>query len=297
MKTGDPAADFARFVDEGAELVDAALDAWLPSTSEVGDLAAAMRHIVFSGGKRLRPNLVFLGCVDVGGDRADAIGAAAAVEMIHAYSLLHDDLPCMDDGELRRGKPCAHLVYGENTAVLAGDALLTQAFEVLAERTPPTRPVASMVAALARAAGWAGMVGGQVADLAAEGAAPDVERVAAIHLGKTAALIAGSLEIGALAGGGSSEDAARLAKVGRDIGLAFQIVDDLLDEEGTTEELGKVAGADAERDKMTWVAAVGVEAARKDAATLVERAMTAGEGGAAEGLLGALGQKVLRRSS
>lgn len=297
MRTGDPTADLARFLDEGAERVDAALETWLPAVDEAGDLAAAMRHIVFSGGKRLRPNLVFLGCVDVGGDRDDALGAAAAVEMIHAYSLLHDDLPCMDDGELRRGRPCAHLVYGEATAVLAGDALLTLAFEVLAEHTPARRPAAVMAAALARAAGWSGMVGGQVADLAAEGKAPDVERVAAIHAGKTAALIAGSLEIGALAGGGAAEDAARLAVVGRHLGLAFQIVDDVLDSEGTTEQLGKVAGADAERDKMTWVAAVGLEAAKRDAAREMERALAAGEGGEARGLLAALGERVLRRSS
>ena len=292
-----PTADLAQFMSEGIELVDSALDTWLPSQSELGDLAAAMRHIVFSGGKRLRPNLVFLGAVDVGGERGDAIGAAVAVEMIHAYSLLHDDLPCMDDGELRRGKPCAHLVYGENTAVLAGDALLTLAFEVLADQTPAHRPSSAMVVSLARAAGWAGMVGGQVADLAAEGKRPDVDRVAAIHAGKTAALIAGSLEIGALAGGGSAEDAARLASVGHDLGLAFQIVDDVLDSEGTTAQLGKVAGADADRDKMTWVAAVGLDAAKRDAARLVDTALDKAVGGRAHELLTALGRRILERSS
>ncbi len=295
--SADVAVDLDGVMAAGTELVDGALDTWLPSESEAGDLAAAMRHIVFSGGKRLRPNLVFLGCHDVGGERSEALGAAVAIEMIHAYSLLHDDLPCMDDGELRRGKPCAHLVFGENTAVLAGDALLTLAFEVLADQTPPDRPVGAMVVVLARAAGWAGMVGGQVADLAAEGHEPDVDRVAAIHAGKTAALIAGALELGALAGGGTAEDAARLAGIGHDLGLAFQIVDDILDTEGTTAELGKVAGADADRDKMTWPAAVGLDAARRDAERHVATALQSASGGRAEGLLGALGARILRRSS
>lgn len=287
--------EFRAFQAESCARVDEALEAWIPDASRAGDLARAMRHIVFSGGKRLRPTLVLVGALDVGGEQQDALGAAVAVEMIHAYSLLHDDLPCMDDADLRRGRPCAHVVFGEALAVLAGDALLTQAFEVLAIRTPETRPVARMVALLAEAAGWEGMVGGQVADLQAEGQAPDVDRVAAIHHGKTAAMIAVSLRLGALAGGGSEEDVGRLGEAGRDLGLAFQIVDDLLDLEGTTEALGKTAGADADRDKMTWPAAVGPEKARQDAEQLVRGALERAAGGRAHDLIRSLGALILSR--
>jgi geranylgeranyl diphosphate synthase type II len=288
---------FESYLAEVCPLVDAELDRCVPAEGAAGTLAAAMRHIVFSGGKRLRPALVLLACEHVGGRREEALGAAAAVELVHAYSLLHDDLPCMDDGKLRRGKPCAHIVYGEALAVLAGDALLTLAFEVLAERTPAERPVAAMVVALGRAAGWQGMVGGQVADLAAEGQSPDVERVHAIHAGKTAAMISGSFRLGAQAGGGPPDGVERLAAAGHDLGLAFQIVDDLLDLGGSTEELGKQAGADAERSKMTWPAAVGEGVARADAAELVGGAMARfGEGAAAERLT-ALGAWLLPRRS
>jgi geranylgeranyl diphosphate synthase type II len=186
-------------------------------------------------------------------------------------------------------------VYGEAMAVLAGDALLTQAFEVLAAHTPGHRPVSRMIALLAAASGWEGMVGGQVADLQAEGQAPDVDRVAAIHAGKTAAMIAVSLQLGVLAGGGEDDDVARLGEVGRDLGLAFQIVDDLLDVEGTTEALGKAAGADADRGKMTWPAVVGVATARQDAERLVAGAVARARGGRAEALLGSLGGFILAR--
>ncbi len=291
--------DFESFQRACCEQVDDALERWLPDEAAAGDLAAAMRHIVFSGGKRLRPTLVVAGALDVGGALPsvfdDALGAAAAVEMIHAYSLLHDDLPCMDDGQLRRGKPCAHTVFGEATALLAGDGLLTLAFEVLARHTPPGRPVGEMVALLGRASGWEGMVGGQVADLAAEGSEPDVERVRNIHDGKTAAMIAVSLQLGGLSAGAGAVDVTRLGAVGRDFGLAFQIVDDLLDVESTTEALGKAAGADADRSKMTWPAAVGVEQARTDARALVERALQAAAPGQATELMASLGTFVLGR--
>ncbi len=288
---------FEAYMGEARVAVDAALEAWVPAPAQAGDLAAAMRHIVFSGGKRLRPALVLLGCEHVGGSRPDALGAAAAVELVHAYSLLHDDLPCMDDARLRRGRPCAHLVYGEGVAVLAGDALLTLAFEVLARHTPPSRPVGAMIGALAQAAGWCGMVGGQVADLAAEGQAPDVERVHSIHAGKTAAMISVSLRLGAMAGGGRPEVVELLADVGRDLGLAFQIVDDLLDVEGTTAELGKAAGADAEARKMTWPAAVGVPAAWRDARELVDGALQRCARAAGPELMPALGAFILPRRS
>jgi geranylgeranyl diphosphate synthase type II len=289
--------DFERFLTEACPRVDAELEQLLPDDTRAGELAGAMRHIVFSGGKRLRPALVLLACEHAGGRAQDALGAAAAVELVHAYSLLHDDLPCMDDGQLRRGSPCAHRVYGEAVALLAGDALLTLAFEALARRTPPDRPVAGMAVALARAAGWQGMVGGQVADLAAEGALPDVERVHAIHAAKTAAMISVSFRLGALAGGGAPELVERLAAAGQDLGLAFQIVDDLLDLQGSTEELGKQAQADAERGKLTWPAAVGEAAARVHAAELVEGAMTRVGPGPGHARLTALGAWLLPRRS
>jgi geranylgeranyl diphosphate synthase type II len=288
-------SDFEAYLDETRAGVDALLEQVVPQPGAGGDLASAMRHIVFSGGKRLRPALVLVGCEHVGGRRAEAWGAAAAVELIHAYSLLHDDLPCMDDGQLRRGQPCAHLLWGEALALLAGDALLTLAFEVLAARTPGHRPVGAMVTTLAEAAGWAGMVGGQVKDLAGEGQAPELERVHAIHSGKTAALISACFRLGALAGGGSSEAVARLGEAGRDFGLAFQIIDDLLDLQGSTAELGKRAGSDTEQSKLTWPAAVGVEASRRDAVELVQGAVARCGPGPAEPLIAGLGRYLVPR--
>jgi geranylgeranyl pyrophosphate synthase len=286
---------FESYLDATRREVDAALERWVPSPAEGGELASAMRHIVFAGGKRFRPALVLLTCEHVGGARREGLAAAGAVELVHAYSLVHDDLPCMDDALLRRGRPCAHVVWGEALGVLAGDALQALAFEVLARDTPPHHPVAAMVSALARAAGWPGMVGGQAADLAGEGQAPDVDRVRHIHLGKTAAMISVSLRLGALAGGADAARAETLAEAGRDLGLAFQIVDDLLDLQGTTAELGKAAGADAARGKMTWPSAVGEAEAQRDAHELVDAALArVGDGPAAE-RFAALGAFLLPR--
>ncbi|MCB9897589.1 MAG: polyprenyl synthetase family protein [Planctomycetes bacterium] len=293
----DAIADLDTFLGESSARVDAALDAWLPPAEgddPIAVLGRAMRHIALSGGKRLRPALVFAGCLDVDGESDDALGAAVAIEMVHAYSLVHDDLPCMDDATLRRGKPCVHVLHGEAMGVLAGDALLTQAFEVLAEHTPDACPVGEMVVCLARASGWAGMVGGQVLDLDGEAARPDVERVRRIHLGKTAALLAGALRLGVLAGRGERARAERLEAAGRELGLAFQIVDDLLDLEVDAQQLGKDAG-DVEAGKMTWPAAVGREQAWDDARACVARARPLVAGGAAEGLLVQLGERILSR--
>jgi geranylgeranyl pyrophosphate synthase len=288
--------DFEQELERTRTRVDALLEQLVPTQAQAGELAAAMRHIVFSGGKRLRPALVLLGCAHVGGrEEDDALGAAAAVELIHAYSLLHDDLPCMDDGQLRRGKPCAHLIWGEALALLAGDALLTLAFESLAARTPAHRPLGAMVTVLGQAAGWAGMVGGQVADLAGEGQSPELERVHAIHSGKTAAMISASFRLGALAGGGAADAVARLGEAGRDFGLAFQIVDDLLDLQGSTAELGKRAGSDSQQSKMTWPAAVGVDAARRDATELVQDAVSRCGPGPAADRIAALGRYLVPR--
>jgi geranylgeranyl pyrophosphate synthase len=287
-------ADLSAFLDEVGVTVDEALTRWLPEPGS-NDLAAAMAHIVFSGGKRLRPALVHLGCDDVGGRREAALAPAVAVELIHAYSLVHDDLPCMDDAELRRGKPCVHKLWGEAMGVLAGDGLLTLAFEVLGRYAVADAPVGALVATLGEAAGWAGMVGGQVDDLEGEGKPVTVERVRRIHLGKTAALLSASLRLGAQAGGGSQVDVERLGQAGTELGLAFQIVDDLLDVEGSAEVLGKAAGADAEAGKATWPAAVGAPQARDDAAAAVARARELGRGGRRGALLDALGEHILSR--
>jgi len=291
----DALAALDGYLDECTQRVDAALEAWLPDRERGAALAEAMRHIALSGGKRLRPALVLLGCSDVGGDEARALGAAVALELVHAYSLVHDDLPCMDDASLRRGRPCVHTVWGEAMGVLAGDALLTLAFEVLGRATPADAPVGTMVAVLARGAGWEGMVGGQVADLDGEGSAPDLERVRAIHLGKTAALMSAALQLGALAGGGTSADVERLGSVGRDLGLAFQIVDDLLDTEQVAAVLGKDAGADVAAGKLTWPAVVGPVQARLDARRLVDQATEAARRGRQARLLAALGSRLLTR--
>ncbi|MDG2149725.1 MAG: polyprenyl synthetase family protein [Planctomycetota bacterium] len=285
------------FLESSRNLVDEVLDRWLPGEPECGELALAMRHIVMSGGKRFRPALVLLGCRDVGGSDEDALGAAAAMEMVHAYSLLHDDLPCMDDASLRRGRPCVHLLYGEAMGVLAGDGLLTLAFEVLARGTPANESIGAMTAALARGAGWDGMVGGQVLDLAAEGCEPDLAQVREIHLGKTAALMATSLRLGALAGGGEAADVDRLELFGRGLGLAFQIVDDVLDESLDPVQMGKDTGADADNNKLTWPGVVGLTQAKADARQLVDESCAHAEGGQATGLLVALAEKVLSRQN
>lgn len=290
--------DLGDFLARTTAWVDGALRRWLPDPERdrrQAELAAAMAHIVFSGGKRLRPALVRLGCQDAGGADDDALAAAAAVELLHAYSLVHDDLPCMDDATLRRGRPCVHVLHGEATAVLAGDALLTLAFEVLARHTPAGRPVGTMVATLGRVSGWDGMVGGQMLDLAAEGQPADIERVRSIHAGKTAALLGGCLALGGLAGGGDAERVSRLERAGRALGLAFQIVDDLLDLEGDAAALGKDAGADAENEKMTWPGVVGVAQARDDARRLAEEARELLADGPAAALFAALCERVLGR--
>ncbi len=291
----DTGPDLASFLAHAAARVDAELDRRLPTVADCGDLAAAMRHLVTGGGKRFRPALVLLACRDVGGSEDDAIATAAAMELIHTYSLIHDDLPCMDDAKLRRGKACVHVAYPEATAVLAGDAMLTLAFEVIAAGTPAHRPIGGMIVALGRAAGWAGMAGGQVLDLAAEGAEPDLDMVRRIHEGKTASLIEVSLRLGAMAGGGGGEDVERLARYGHRVGLAFQIVDDLLDTEVSAEQMGKDVGADADNDKLTWPGVVGNEQARADARRLVDEALVDARGGREEALLAALAEKVLSR--
>jgi geranylgeranyl diphosphate synthase type II len=220
--------DAPGYLAERAGLLEPVLEAALPPASETpASLHAAMRHLLFPGGKRLRPGLCFAACEAVGGAPERALPAAAAVELVHTYSLVHDDLPCMDDDAERRGRPTVHVVYGEATAVLAGDALLALAFEVLARCGD-----AAAVAELARAAGSRELVGGQALDLAFPGdAPPDAGAIEAVHRRKSAALIAASVGLGARLGGAEPALHARLVGFGLDVGLAFQIADDLLDAE------------------------------------------------------------------
>jgi farnesyl diphosphate synthase len=258
-----------------AEVVEAALDALLPPVEgpEVR-LAEAMRYAALGGGKRMRAFLVMEGAGLFAVSQTCAARVAASVEMLHAYSLVHDDLPAMDDDDLRRGKPSTHKAFDEATAILAGDALQTRAFEVLAEPDTHSDPQArcELVAALGAASGARGMAGGQMIDMLAEGQTLDGPAVTRLQALKTGRLIQYSAEAGAILGRASSPQRHLLAAYGRDLGAAFQIADDLLDAEGSTEETGKTAGKDAAAGKATMVAILGVERARSQAELLARQA-------------------------
>jgi len=261
-------------------LIDRCLDRLLPKEEEPpATLHRAMRYSVLAGGKRLRPALALAGA-ELGSEPIETLApAAAALELIHTYSLIHDDLPAMDDDGLRRGKPTCHVVFGEAHAILAGDALLTLAFEVLArepqgERFVPRRLEA--VRRVAKAAGPAGMVGGQTADLEAARLPAAADRVAAlefVHRHKTGALLGASVALGAVLGGLSRSEVDRLERFGQKVGLAFQIADDVLDVEGSDETLGKTAGKDQKDHKLTYPALLGVEASRREAKRQLEEAL------------------------
>ncbi len=295
--TPKPAAAtaLAEFLRSATAGVDAALDRLLPPESEEPrTIHRAMRYSVFAGGKRLRPALVILGARAAGGADAEVLEPAAAVEMVHTYSLIHDDLPAMDDDDLRRGRPSCHRQFGEASAILAGDALHTLAFEILGAFPDPAR-AAALVRELSRACGTRGMVGGQAADLEAEGMAPSLPVVESIHRRKTGALLVASLRIGAVGAGAPSAVLARLTEFGERLGMAFQIVDDLLDEEGARADLGKTPGKDRQRGKMTYPAAVGMEASRARAAGLAAEAAAGAAGLAGGDLLRDLADFVVNR--
>ena len=224
-------------------------------------LQEAMSYSLLAGGKRLRPILVLLACEACGGELEGALPAACAIEMVHTYSLIHDDLPAMDNDDLRRGRPTNHVVFGEALAILAGDGLLTLAFEALARDVSPAETAVACCADLARAAGMAGMVAGQVADLEAEGRSmSSLDELEGIHRRKTGALLASALTMGARIGRAGNEDLHRLASFGRCLGLAFQITDDLLDVCGSTLMMGKAVQKDASRGKLTYPSLLGEEA-------------------------------------
>lgn len=261
------------------DAVDRALDVRLPSPEgPAARLHEAMRYAVLGGGKRLRPALCLAACEACGGDPDRVVGPAAAIEMIHTYSLVHDDLPAMDDDPLRRGRPTVHVEFGEAEAILAGDALLTLAFEILA-REPGDAGFAERraeaVAVVAGAAGAAGMVGGQMADLESERAEIEPAHLDWIHAHKTGSLLAASVEVGAIHAGADREVRTALVDYGRNLGMAFQIVDDILDVTATAEDLGKTPGKDARSGKGTYAARFGVEGARKEAERFRDRAIVA----------------------
>jgi geranylgeranyl diphosphate synthase type II len=256
-----------------------------------------MRYSIFAGGKRLRPALVLAAAQAVGGSVQEALPAACAVEMIHTYSLIHDDLPAMDDDDLRRGRPTCHKVFGDAMAILAGDALLTYAFEVLTINSKPAT-VAALVRAVAKGVGTQGMVGGQVLDIEGEGQSATLVSVRAIHSWKTAALIAACCEAGALAAGATQVEIEQLGRYGQNIGLAFQVVDDILDVTSTPEALGKTPGKDAKSGKGTYPAVLGIQESRNEADRLAGIAFDALEiFGARAKTLDALGRFVLERQS
>jgi geranylgeranyl diphosphate synthase type II len=284
--------DLDGYLKQATADTDAAMDRLLPSENErPGSIHAAMRYCVFAGGKRLRPVLCIAAAEACGGKREDALVAACALELMHTYSLVHDDLPCMDDDDLRRGRPTCHKVYGEGMAVLCGDALLTEAFAVLARSKS-----VEMIAELASAGGSRKLIGGQVLDLEGEGKSFSLAELIRIHEAKTAALLTTSIRLGAMSAGADSEQVAALTKFGRALGLAFQVIDDILDVTQTTENLGKTAGKDAAVAKATYPAVMGLEESRKEAARLTAEALEALEvfGGNAVRLREIAGRMLLR---
>lgn len=265
-------------MEELRKSVDAALDGFTQLPDECPPrLKDAMRYSLLAEGKRLRPLLVMLSAEACGGNVADALPAACAVEMIHAYSLIHDDLPAMDDDDLRRGRPTCHRQFDEATAILAGDALLTLAFEVLAKHTSPKGKAGECCALLAEAAGACRLVGGQVDDILAEKGGHSLELLERIHRRKTGALIEVSLVLGAVVAEADGRRRQALAEYGRQLGLAFQITDDLLDVEGEEGVVGKRLGKDRDRSKLTFPGLLGIQESRRRTAAAVEQACRAAE--------------------
>jgi len=266
---------FDKTIRETAALIETALDKMLmPADGPLGRVVDAMRHGTLDGGKRLRPFLVIAAADMFECPRARSIRVGCAVEMIHCYSLVHDDLPAMDDSDLRRGRPSVHKAFDDATAILAGDALLTQAFEILAEdKTHPDANIRCVIALeLARASGKIGMVGGQMIDIYTEQKAFDIAGVTELQELKTGALIHFSAIAGGLVGGAQKEEVDALSAYAKDLGLAFQIVDDLLDIYSDPETLGKPTGQDTDMDKATFVKLLGADGARDRARELVDRA-------------------------
>jgi len=292
--------DLPAWSGERLARVERALETWVGVDAPAG-LGEAMRYAVLDGGKRLRPLLVLAAAEAVGGNAQAALRAACAVELIHAYSLVHDDMPCMDNDVLRRGKPTVHVKYGEAGALLAGDALQALAFELLtpAHDQVPDAMQARLCRLLAHAAGSAGMAGGQAIDLASVGVKLDEEQLRHMHRLKTGALLQGSVLMGASCGEVTAGERQALADYGAAIGLAFQVVDDILDVTADSATLGKTAGKDAEQDKPTYVSILGLERSRAYAQELHAQALAAlrASGLADTRALRALADMVVHRAS
>jgi geranylgeranyl diphosphate synthase type II len=274
--TSTPLRSFAEVSCRFLGQIEQALDRYTaPDPGCPAVLSAAIRHSLLGSGKRLRPLLVFLAAEACGGPAQEAMPAACAVEMIHTYSLIHDDLPAMDDDDMRRGRPSCHVEFGEAMAILAGDALQARAMEILARDIHPPQLAAECCATLARAAGPAALVGGQVDDILSELQGGDVTRLESIHRRKTGAMINVSLRLGALVARASVEQLSALEAYGDKLGLTFQIVDDLLDLDGNEVSMGKRLGKDSTRGKLTFPAVLGVEDSRRRAHSLVTEACAA----------------------
>lgn len=273
-----PETAFQTFLNDSRGRVERALDHWLPTEeTQPRTLHRAMRYAALGEGKRVRPVLAYATAKALGAEPACADGAACAVELIHAYSLVHDDLPAMDDDALRRGRPTCHRAFDEATAILAGDALQTLAFRVLSRDTTlrvEAEDRVKMIAELAQASGSRGMAGGQALDMDATGHEIDLARLENLHIHKTGALIVASVRLGALAAGAAADERLRgLERYARCIGLAFQVHDDVLDVSGYTDILGKTPGKDAATDKATYPALIGLDAAREMATGLIDEAL------------------------
>jgi len=265
------------YLSEKCRIIDSALGEYLPPEDRFPEVIfRAMRYSVLSGGKRLRPTLVLAACEAVGGDPATAVPAACAVELIHSYSLIHDDLPAMDDDDFRRGKPTNHKVFGEAMAILAGDALQALAFEIITGTKGVAPEIVLEVARrVASAAGIGGMVTGQVVDMLSEGKEIDAETLRFMHAHKTGALIEVSVVAGGLLGGGTPEQIKSLGLYGDKVGLAFQIADDILDIEGDRAKTGKSAGSDLRKRKSTYPSLFGLDESRELARRAVDEAVAA----------------------
>ncbi len=282
------AFDIKAYLKEKRELIDSYLESYFSIPSEPSVLYKAMRYSLFAGGKRIRPILALSSYEACGGDPKNIIPYVSALELIHTYSLIHDDLPSMDNDDLRRGKPTSHKVFGEAMAILAGDALLTEAFLMLTNN-PPSPPLVKeglykettpsslikVIREVALSAGVHGMVGGQALDISSVNSQSDRDTLTFIHLHKTAALITASVRMGGILADSDDDKLKAITKYGENIGLAFQIIDDILDIEGNAEELGKTAGSDMKMKKMTYPSVYGIKKSRKEAEDLISEAINA----------------------
>ncbi len=267
--------EFENIMKNDISLVESRLTDLLPKCANGQDeVVEAMKYSLVNGGKRLRPVLCLEFAKACGGDRFDALDFACAVEYIHTYSLIHDDLPCMDDDDMRRGKPSCHKQFGEATALLTGDALLTHAFQIVAGAELDDSKIALACGLLAQNAGVQGMVGGQVIDLKYESESPDLRQLLSVHRLKTGALISAACLLGCIAAGADDKKIAAASAYAYDLGVAFQIKDDILDVTGSSEELGKPVGSDEDNNKTTYVSLRGIENAQKDVEKLTSAAIS-----------------------